>query len=196
MSRPRKLKASYDANVVILYQLCTAKEAKQALRDNSLAHVSDQKYTWIQPSFIWSTVRSGFGRKMQVIQVDVSKEGFIWMLENSCLSAFESFSAHPTKQEWEDRRKHSLVTALWEPDLDFTGRALESDYLRVCLTGEARAQYVQRWVVGLRDVSKRMHKIWDILGHGWDYRDEDLPKEEEYPLSNNHTRLILGLSSS
>lgn len=70
MNHPRKLKAVYDSNMVALYQLCAPKDVKRALRDDSLAHLSGHKEIWMQPSFVWGTVRSEFGQKMAVIWVD------------------------------------------------------------------------------------------------------------------------------
>lgn len=196
MTRPRKLKAVYDANSIRVYQLCTTKEAQRAVRDNSLDHLADHKKIWIQPSFGWSAVRSGYGSKMQVIQVDITKDGFLYMLEKGCLSRFEPNTVHPTKQEWDERRKDASVAVQWEADLDIEGNVLGYDCLRLSLTGEAQKRYVQDWVVNAYDATKQIHEIWNILGHGWDYDDGKLPNEVDYPLSDEGTISMLGLTSS
>jgi hypothetical protein len=178
-----------------VYQLCTTKEAQRAVRDNSLEHLANQKQIWIQPSFGWSAVRSGYGSKMQVIQVDITKDGFLYMLENGCLSRFEPNTVHPTKQEWDDRRKNASVTVQWEADLDIEGSSLVYDCLRLGLTDEAQTRYIQDWVVDVCDTTKQIHEIWNILGHGWDCDEDKLPNEVDYPLSDEQTISVLGLAS-
>jgi hypothetical protein len=114
MTRSRKLKAVYDPNSIRVYQLCTAEDAQRALRENSLGHFSSQKEIWIQPSFGWSVVRSGYDSRMHAIQIDITEEGVLQMLEDSRLSQFQPSSAHPAKQGWVSRRESSAVIAQWE----------------------------------------------------------------------------------
>ncbi|CAI7610962.1 unnamed protein product [Penicillium glandicola] len=191
MSRPRKIKAIYDANAITVYLLCTPKEADRAIRDNSFTHLSNQKQVWIQPSFIWSTVRSGFGQKMKVMRLDIAKEGFLWALEHSCLATFQSNPVHPTKKDWEEQRKKALFTAQWDADLDLDGRALQYDCLRLGFTGEMFVRYAQDWVVNIQDMSKQVHVIWDVLGHGVDVNDDQLPREEDYPIYSSRIATVI-----
>ncbi|KAF3385505.1 hypothetical protein F1880_001916 [Penicillium rolfsii] len=177
-----------------MYQLCTTKEAQRAVRNNSLDHFSSQTQIWIQPSFGWSAVRSGYGSKLQVIQVDISKDGFLYMLKKSCLSRFEPNPVHPTKQEWDNRRRNASVTVQWEEDLDIKGNGLGYDCMRLGLTGEAQTRYIQDWVLNVSDATKQIREIWNILGHGWDYDEDQIPNEAVYPLSDEHTISMLGLT--
>src|SRR5262245_29151916 len=95
----RQIRAFYDDQVIRVYQAYSNAIADAALRQGTFVSPPFKldRMTWIKPSFLWMMYRCGWGYKdsgqERVLAIDISRSGFEWALEHSCLSHQSSLSA-------------------------------------------------------------------------------------------------------
>ena len=97
------------------------------------------RMTWIKPSFLWMMYRSGWATKVgqeRVLAVEIAREGFGWLLYNSCLSGYDS-KVYESREAWATKKAHSPVRVQWDPERSIHLAPLPYRTIQIGLSGEA-----------------------------------------------------------
>lgn len=104
--QPYEIRAQHDEDAVRVYQAYADEIADRALTAGRFVEPFRlNRMSWIKPSFNWMMYRSGFARKegqTRVLAIDLSREGFDWMIQNAVLSHFDP-SLFGSKQQWGEK---------------------------------------------------------------------------------------------
>lgn len=182
----RQIRATRTDRTVTVYQAYSDAIADAALAAGTfVAPFSRTRATWIKPSFLWMAYRCGWAAKEgqeRVLAVEISRQGFDWALEHSCLSHHDP-AVYPDAQQWRQRLKATCVRIQWDPERDLHLRPLGHRSVQVGLTGEAVTRYASDWIVSVTEQTGRMRQIRDLLAAGNDDQARALlPEETPYPL--------------
>lgn len=89
----KKIYASYDEQIIRVYQAFSNEIADEALKLGYLGNKFRlNRMTWIKPSFLWMMYRSGWATKEKqerVLAFDIKIEGFREMLQSVVLSNYD-----------------------------------------------------------------------------------------------------------
>lgn len=114
------------------------------------------RMTWIKPSFNWMMYRSGFATKHgqeMVLGIDITRKGFDWSLRHSVLTNFDPH-CYSSEKEWRRLKLQMPVRIQWDPERDRRLRVIEgSRAIQIGLSGEAVRQYVDEWIVRIKDMT-------------------------------------------
>jgi Domain of unknown function (DUF4291) len=185
----RQIRAVYDDEVIRVYQAYSNAIATAALRKGRFVSPPFKldRMTWIKPSFLWMMYRCGWGYKdpnqERVLAVDISRSGFEWALEHSCLSHHTSGLA--AGSDWEAQKRSSPVRVQWDPERDLQLRPLAHRSIQIGLSREAVSLYVNEWVKNIFDVTDLAHSLHELVKRG-DFAQVEslLPLERSYPVSH------------
>ncbi|MEU9664881.1 DUF4291 family protein [Streptomyces bobili] len=138
--------------------------------------------TWIKPSVLWMMYRCGWGEKT-VLAVEITRDGFEWALEHSCLSGYTR-GVHAHRATWQRQLRRAPARVQWDPERDLSLRALPYRSLQLGLTGEAVRRYADEWTVAVRDVTPLARAV-RAQGTGGDLDTAAglLPAERLHPAS-------------
>jgi hypothetical protein len=177
----RQVRADFDAETIVVYQAYPASIAGPAVAaQRFVAPFSRERMTWIKPSFLWMMYRCGWATKPgqeRVLAVRMTRAGFEEALASSCLSHFNA-DVHPDHDAWQQRLAASPVRVQWDPERDAALNPLPWRSLQVGLGRPVVPAYVDAWVVGLEDITGRVHRLHDLPVA----ERTDLPDERPYPL--------------
>jgi hypothetical protein len=150
-----------------------------------VAPFSRSRATWIKPSFLWMAYRCGWAAKAgqeRVLAIEISREGFEWALEHSCLTHYDP-AVYPDAAAWHRRLSMTCVRVQWDPERDLRLRPLGHRSIQIGLTGEAVTRYADDWIVSITEETQRMKRIRALLAAGNDGQARALlPEEAPYPL--------------
>src|SRR5690242_3790101 len=111
-----QIRAVYTDTTVTVYQAYPPAIAEPALAAGTfVSPFKRERMTWIKPSFNWMMYRCGWAEKPgqeRVLAITITRAGFDWALEHSCL-------AHETD------KKHQPVRVQWDPERDVALQRLE-----------------------------------------------------------------------
>lgn len=129
--------------------------------------------------------RAGWGLKdagqKRVLAIDISRDGFEWALEHSCLSHPEGTSS---EREWQEAKDRSPVRIQWDPERDLLLRPLAYRSIQIGLGGEAVELYVRNWIRCIVDVTHTARTVHDlVIRNQLDQARALLPIESPYPLT-------------
>ncbi|MDA0636903.1 DUF4291 domain-containing protein [Nonomuraea sp. MCN248] len=183
MSIPyRQIRAAFTDEAITVYQAYGPAVAGPAVRaQRFVPPFKRERMTWIKPSFLWMMYRCGWATKpgqTRVLAIDITREGFAWALEHSCLSHPDAGTDH---EVWKKRLRESPVRIQWDPERDPHHHALPHRSIQIGLSGVAVARYVDQWILGITDLTDRVRDIRQALHDGKDVT-EMLPVERPYPL--------------
>jgi hypothetical protein len=183
----RQIRAAYTGRTITVYQAFSPAIADAALAAGTFVPpFRRHRATWLKPSFLWMAYRCGWAAKPgqeRVLAVEITRDGFHWALEHSCLTHYEP-GTYPDPRAWHDRMKATCVRIQWDPERGLHGEALGYRSIQVGLSGDAVGRYVGHWIVSLSDVTGRMRQIHALVRAGRDDAARDLlPAEEPYPLA-------------
>jgi hypothetical protein len=177
----RAVRADFDEETIVVYQAYPAAIALPAVAaQRFVAPFSRERMTWIKPSFLWMMYRCGWATKPgqeRVLAVRLTRPGFEEALASACLSHFDA-DVHPSHDAWQQRLSGSPVRVQWDPERDAASDPLPWRSLQVGLGREVVPAYVDSWVVGLEDMTDRVHRLRDLPPAD----RTDLPVERPYPL--------------
>lgn len=150
--------------------------------------------TWIKPSFLWMAYRCGWATKRnqeRVLAIEMTREGFEWALEKSCLSHARHDIQGQEQERWREKLRKSPVRVQWDPERDLWHRPLGHRSIQIGISGEAVGRYVDEWIVSITDVTGLMEKIKGLLDRG-DVEEARklLPAEDVYPLSEELRNIL------
>ncbi|MER5982975.1 DUF4291 domain-containing protein [Streptomyces sp. NPDC001787] len=178
---PYEIRARHSASTVTVYQAYPPSIGLPAARDGRFpAAWKRDRMTWIKPSFLWMMYRCGWGTKEgqeTVLAVEITREGFVWALENAELSHYVR-GVHPDQEAWRRSLRGAPARVQWDPERDLRLDPLPYRSLQLGLSGEAARRYADEWTVSVRDVTGLAHEIHGLVRAGeWDGAAGLLPRE-------------------
>jgi uncharacterized protein DUF4291 len=196
----KEVRAFYDNSFIRVYQAYSNEIANSALKHKTFVSPPFKmtRMTWIKPSFLWMMYRAGWGFKdsnqQRILAIDLTRDGFLWALNNSCPSSFKP-DLFESKEAWEEQKEVSPVRIQWDPERDILLNKLDHRSIQIGLTGEAVLRYSRDWVQEITDVTELAHEIKTLADQGHIERAKDLlPNELPFQLSPELASKI-GMSS-
>lgn len=182
----REVRARHTVDTLTVYQAYSPVIADAALTAGTfVAPFRRDRMTWIKPSFLWMAYRSGWATKPgqeRVLAVEITRSGFAWALERSCLSHYEP-GTYRDRETWSRRLRESEVRIQWDPERGLHHEPLECRAVQIGMTGEAVDRYVDEWIVSIADVTPLTTRIAALVADGrLDEARESLSVETAYPL--------------
>lgn len=190
----RQIRAVWDEHTIRVYQAYSHQIADAALKAGRFVSppFSMTRMTWIKPSFLWMAYRAGWGFKddgqRRILAIDISRDGFRWVLEHACLSHPQDGTSH---EEWRKRLDASPVRIQWDPERDLYHNPLGHRSIQIGISGVGVSHYVNEWTQTVEDVTELAHAIKSRLDAGDEAAARDmLPLERPYPLDDALARSI------
>jgi hypothetical protein len=156
----RQVRAVHDDETLVVYQAYSPSIAEPALAAGTfVAPFRRERMTWIKPSFLWMMYRCGWATKPgqeRVLAITITRAGFEWALEHSCLSHGVS----------EERKRQCPVRVQWDPERSIALERLDHRAIQVGLGGEAVDRYVDEWITSIEDVTPLAHEIHGLVEAG------------------------------
>ncbi|MGW1173704.1 DUF4291 domain-containing protein [Kitasatospora sp. NPDC002543] len=186
MSEPKQqIRALHTDSTVTVYQAYRPEIGLPAARDGRFpAAWKRDRMTWIKPSFLWMMYRCGWAAKEgqeTVLAVEITREGFEWALENSCLSHYVP-GLHPDRAAWQRDLRRSPARVQWDPERGLRLQPLPHRSLQLGLAGEATERYAEEWIVSVEDVTPLAHAVHAHVRAGeLEAARQLLPAERPYP---------------
>ncbi|MEV2268511.1 DUF4291 domain-containing protein [Nonomuraea africana] len=178
----RQIRAAFTDQAITVYQAYDPAIAAPAVAaQHFVPPFKRERMTWIKPSFLWMMYRCGWATKpgqTRVLAIDITREGFEWALEHSCLSHPDDGRDH---EAWKKRLRESPVRIQWDPERDPHHNPLPYRSIQVGLSGDAVVRYLDQWTLAITDLTDRVHDIRQALRDGRDVTAL-LPAERPYPL--------------
>ncbi len=192
----KQIRALYNDNTIRVYQAYSDIIVDSALEHGTFISppFKMDRMTWIKPSFLWMMYRSGWGKKdsgqNRILAIDITREGFEWALEHSCLSHFDK-AVYATEEEWKNAKNTSPVRIQWDPERDMHFKALEHRAIQIGLSGVAVKYYVNDWIHTITDITEIATEIYSLVKlNQLDKTRALLPRETSYPIKASIARKI------
>src|SRR5262249_8734174 len=126
----------------------------------------------------------------RVLAIEISREGFEWALEHSCLTHNHP-AVYPDAAAWRRRLSMTCVRIQWDPERDLYLAPLGHRSIQIGPTGEAVTRYTGDWIVSITEETQRMKQIRALLTAGNDSHARALlPDETAYPLRPGLAALV------
>lgn len=158
----RQILANFDNEGIIVYQAFNPSIAEEAVRLGTFGKGFNlDRMTWIKPSFGWMLYRSGYATKHnqeRILKIKLSHDGFLAILSQGIHTSFEQ-GLFKTEIDWQLALRRGEVRYQWDPDRDLQLRRLERRALQVGIRGSVVRDYVNRWILGIEDVTELAHAI-------------------------------------
>lgn len=184
-----EIRADYDRTSIVIYQAYSRAIADAALAAGRFVEpFSFNRMTWIKPSFLWLMHRSGFGTKSlqeRILAVRMTRDGFEKALSLAVLTdpKAEERWLLEQKQNEKNESKEPLVRVQWDPERSLQG-ALNYRSIQIGISRFLIREYVEKWIVEIKDYTEKAHKIQALLQKGETNRAKALlPAEAVYPVS-------------
>jgi hypothetical protein len=162
----RQIRAVYDDTTIRVYQAYSIEIAESAISRGTFVSppFKMERMTWIKPSFLWMMYRSGWAKKepgqYRILAIDITKAGFQWAIEHSCLS-------HPDPDmsfdRWQILKRKSPVRIQWDPERDIQLKPLPWKTIQIGLSAEALSLYVDSWIRKITDATALAHSIHALV---------------------------------
>jgi hypothetical protein len=185
----KEIRAFYTDTFIRVYQAYNNSIADSAIINQKFISppFKLERTTWIKPSFFWMMYRCGWGYKEnqeKILAIDISHEGFLWALQNSCLSHYESGN-YKSIEDWEIKKDSSPVVIQWDPERDMFLNKLDYRSIQIGLTPRAAKLYVHEWIVKITDITVTSQKIKALIkDKKMAEAFELLPSENKYFVSD------------
>ena len=198
MPAEHEIRADFDRETIVIYQAYPPAIADAALASRRFVPpFSFQRMTWIKPSFLWLMHRSNWGLKSgqeRILAVRVARSGWEKAISLAVLTSFEA-SVFRSPREWDEQFRHATVHAQWDTERSLRGAGLPYFSIQIGLSRHIISEYVEEWVVGIEELTRRVRKVHDLLQGGQaEKAKRHLPPERVYPVSAEigHRLLIRG----
>ena len=188
MTAYREIRADFDRDSMVVYQAYKPAIADAALEAGRfVAPFSFGRMTWIKPSFLWLMERSNWARKSgqeRILAVRIKRAGWESALSEAVLTSFEQ-RTHRSSDEWRDQFDAARVHVQWDPERSIHGKKLEHRSIQVGIGRQVIREFVEDWVIALKDLTPLANKIRRLCEEGHADRGKRLlPKERRYGVSN------------
>lgn len=194
MQHMQQILAAFDSEGVFIYQAFKAGIADEAVRKGTFGKGFNlERMTWIKSSFGWMLYRSGYAtkhRQERILKIKLSHEGFHTILSQAIPTSFDQ-NIFISEEEWRRTLDKSEVRYQWDPDRDLSLRRLERRALQLGIRGRIVKEYVDRWILGIEDVTELAHAIKVAV----EKRQTEMPivpEENLYEVSSK-IEIILGM---
>ena len=189
-----EIRADHDTHTIVVYQAYGPAIADPAVSAQRFVEpFSQNRMTWIKPSFLWLMHRSNWARKPgqeRILAIRITRAGWETALSQAVLTGYER-GVHPDRQAWHHQMKHATVHAQWDPERTLRGAAQDTRSLQIGLSRHIIHEYVDDWTQEIRDLTPQVHKIAALLKEGRkDKAEALLPKERLYPLPDAIARRL------
>ncbi|MCC9704670.1 DUF4291 domain-containing protein [Streptomyces sp. MNU76] len=176
MASPYEIRADYDARTIVVYQAYAPAIADAALRAGRFVEpFSFRRMTWIKPSFLWLMHRSNWAGKSgqeRVLAVRITRERWEEALSRAVLTTADPAAV-----------ARAAVHVQWDPERSARGAALNHYSIQVGIGRHLIRTFTDEWVVGLTDLTPRVHKAAALVRSGQTAKAQRLfPAEHVYPL--------------
>ena len=127
---------------------------------------SKTRMTWIKPQFLWMMYRCGWGHKDEnqsvILQLEMTRTGFNHLLENACLSGFDS-DVYPAQDDWTSDLKVRPNRVQWDPDKDLHLRPLDRRAIQIGIAPAFVPYFVEETVT---DITAKAQEIETLIKGG------------------------------
>jgi hypothetical protein len=190
----REIRADFDRETIVIYQAYSPNIADAALKAGRfVAPFSFGRMTWIKPSFLWLMHRSNWGNKSgqeRTLAVRLRRTGWEKALSLAVLTSFAP-GVFDSPDEWARQFATARVHLQWDPERSLRGAGLPYSSIQVGLSRHIIHEYVDDWIVGIKDYTARVRKIYNLLQSGKsDNAKRHLPAERIYPVSEGLARRL------
>lgn len=182
----RQIRAVYDDTTIRVYQAYADDIADAALAHGTFVAppFKMERMTWIKPSFLWMMYRAGWGYKddgqKRILAIDISRAGFEWALEHSCLS---HAAGAMSRDSWRAKKEASPVRIQWDPERDILLQPLQQRAIQIGLGQEAVQLYANEWIKRITDLTPLAHAAHALVeSEQFAAAQALLPKELPYPV--------------
>lgn len=188
MRQHNQIRADYDDETIVVYQAYGPRIAIPALEaQRFVTPFSFKRMTWIKPSFRWMMHRSGWGTKPDqecILAVRITREGWEQALALGVLTSYEP-RVYRSHQDWRDQISKAIVNVQWDPERTIHGKPQKNTgSIQVGLSHHIVPQYVQHWIVEIRDYTPLVQQMRELLARGKRRAAKKLlPAERVYPVS-------------
>lgn len=189
-SPDKQIRAVYDDTSITVYQAYNKAIAGSAVKHQTFVSppFKMDRMTWIKPSFLWMMYRSGWATKPNqehILAIKITREGFEWALQNSCLSHFDP-EVHESHDAWRDQLQNAPVRIQWDPERDLHMNKLDYRAIQMGLSGVAVNKYAKEWIREIKDVTDTSNSIYQLLQENRLQQAVSLlPNELIYPIQDN-----------
>ncbi|NME72867.1 DUF4291 domain-containing protein [Flammeovirga aprica JL-4] len=182
--KEKAVRAVFDKETITVYQAYRPAIAVPAVKNQKFVPPFKlDRMTWIKPSFLWMMYRCGWTLKEgqeHVLAIKIKREGWEWAMKHACLSHFDE-KMHTSREEWKEKLQNAPVRIQWDPERDITLEKLDYRAIQVGLSGEAVPNYVNEWIVEIKDISAQCREIHQLVQNGKiEQAKALLPQEEIY----------------
>lgn len=194
----RQIRASYDDDTITVYQAYSAAIASEAVarqRLDASPLFRPGRMTWIKPSWRWMMYRCGYSFKdpgqARVLALRMRRADFLGLLERAVLT-----TEGPTAAG--EGRTGAEVKVQWDPERSAGLERLEYRSIQIGIRGSVAAEWVEKWIVGIEDVTERARALKVALDADEDISEEELvaqglvPEERPFDVSDA-LREVLGM---
>lgn len=184
----REIRAYFTNDFIRVYQAYSDQNGDSAVEKQKFVSPPFKmtRMIWIKPSFFWMMYRAGWGfkdnRQKRILAIDITHDGFLWALSNSCMSSFKP-TLMPSRDEWLKQKENSPVRIQWDPERNFQIEKLDHRSIQIGLSGDAVQRYTNEWIVKITDITELAHNIKKKSDLGDRRTVEELaPIEKTYPV--------------
>lgn len=175
----------HDEKTIRVYQAYSDEIANSAIKHRTFVSPPFKltRMTWIKPSFLWMMYRAGWSYKdknqKRILAIDITREGFQWALQNSCLSSHHDSAQ--AAEDWQAEKEHSPVRIQWDPERDIHLNRVDYRSIQIGLSGEAVERYCRDWIDSITDITELARQIKaDVDAKNLDAARALLPREESF----------------
>lgn len=163
----KEVRAYYNEHFIRVYQAYNNAIADSAIKHKRFVSppFKTERTTWIKPSFLWMMYRSGWATKEnqeRILAIDITPEGFLWALEHSCLSHFDS-RIYRDNEEWKRIKNASPVIIQWDPERDILLDKMNYSSIQIGLMPRAAELYNKEWITNISDVTPLAKQIKTLV---------------------------------
>jgi hypothetical protein len=166
----RQIRASYDSNLIIVYQAYNSEIARAAVEHQRLdasPKFSTTRMTWIKPSWAWMLYRCGYSFKdsgqERVLALSLTHATFESLLEQAVVSTHaEDAPDSGARAEKEGRSKSASVRVQWDPERTITLEKLPYRSIQIGIPGALVPQLV-KGTVKIEDVTEKARELKRML---------------------------------
>ena len=179
------IRARHTPDRITVYQAYNAAIGLPAAQAGTLDTpvFSKTRMTWIKPQFLWMMYRSGWGQKDKnqavILEIEMTRGGFNHLLENACLSSFDS-AVYDGKQTWQSDLAARPNRVQWDPDKDLNLQPMKRRAIQIGISAPFVPFYLEQAILSVTDITQKAHDIQVLVSAGKvDEATALLPKETE-----------------
>ncbi|KAI1860599.1 hypothetical protein JX265_009062 [Neoarthrinium moseri] len=174
----RQIRASYDSETITVYQAYNEEIASQAVlhqKLNASPLFKPSRMTWIKPSWCWMMYRAGYSYKdrnqARILALKMRQCDFVRLLERAVLTTewaalaadaggsggqLDGPAPAADTEGSAAKPRAAHVKVQWDPERSPNLGRLDHRSIQIGVPpGPLQADWVERWIVGIEDVTER-----------------------------------------